>query len=328
MELTTNSELAALGAEVVAADLSSLSSLISGFSSANAIFVNTNFWEVFQSGLASGKSDEEASDSAYNTEINWGKNAAKAASQISELEKFVFSAFGSMKVASGGKYARCYHFEAKAVVVDYIKHELPQLAKNTSYIYAAAYSDNPMLHPRRVPSGTSWILWLLSKIPFLLHFIPRAPAPARNQGAKEMAVSAGGEYLMVLPAKAPTRLPVFMPHVSTGGYVRCLVEDEPAGTKLLAVDWWMGLEESMQAWEKVSGRKSRFMEVTVQLLCHMTGIREEVMEAAAYLAEFPYMCEVKDWIEPSRLKNPPPEAMGYAEYLNTTGLQKTRTKIR
>ncbi|KAK5243397.1 hypothetical protein LTR40_012502 [Exophiala xenobiotica] len=97
-----------------------------------------------------------------------------------------------------------------------------------------------------------------------------------------------------------TKLPVFVPDVTTGGYVRCLVEDEPAGTKLLAVDWWIGLEEGMQIWEKVTGR-----------------IREEVLEGAAFLAEFPYMCEVKGWIEPSGLKNPPPQAMSYEGYLRT-----------
>src|SRR6202000_790790 len=104
--------------------------------------------------------------------------------------------------------------------------------------------------------------------------------------------------------------------------VRSLVEDEPAGTKLLAADWWVGLEEGMQVWEKVTGRKSHFMEVTVQLLCQMTGMREEVVEGASFLAEFPYMCEVKGWIEPSGLKNPPPKTMSYEEYLRTRDLQE------
>ncbi|KAK5191385.1 hypothetical protein LTR92_008556 [Exophiala xenobiotica] len=308
--------LAALGAKIIQADLSSIPSLVSAFSSANAIFVNTNFWEVYRGALAAGKTDDEASQLAYNTEISWGKNAAIAASQIPELEKFVYSAFGSMKVASGGKYTRCYHFEAKAVVVAHITTELPSLVAKTSYIYASAYSDNPMLYPRRVPFGTSWILWLLSKVPFLVRLLPRPPPPSKDK-SKEKKVPRGGEYLMVLPGKMSTKLPVFVPDVTTGGYVRCLVEDEPAGTKLLAVDWWIGLEEGMQIWEKVTGRKSHFMEVSVQLLCQTTGIREEVLEGAAFLAEFPYMCEVKGWIEPSGLKNPPPQAMSYEGYLRT-----------
>lgn len=317
--LTVNRGLAALGAEIIQADLSSVPSLVSAFSSANAIFVNTNFWEGYRGALAAGTSYDEASQLAYNAEITWGNNAATAASQIPELEKFVYSAFGSMKVASGGKYARCYHFEAKGVVFTHITTEMPQLAAKTSYVYASAYCDNPLLFPHKVPFGTSWILWLVTKFPFLVRFLPRPPA--RNEKSTKK-VSSGGEYLIVLPGKMLMSLPVFMPHVSTGGYVRCLVEDEPAGTKLLAVDWWIGLKDGMQTWEKVTGRKSHFIEVTVQLLCQLTGIREEVVEGAAYLAEFPYMCEVKDWIEPTGLKNPPPKTMSFEEYLRTRDLQE------
>ncbi|OQU96405.1 hypothetical protein CLAIMM_02490 [Cladophialophora immunda] len=312
--------LAALGAELVQADLSSIPSLLSGFSSAHAIFVNTNYWEVYRGALAAGKNDDEASQLAYNTEINWGKNAAAAASQIPELERFVYSAFGSMKVASGGKYARCHHFETKGVVVAYISTDLPQLAAKASYIYASSYSDNPLLYPHRVPFGTPWIVWLVSKIPFLVRFLP-SPPPSEEK-SKEKKLSKGGQYLMVLPAKMSMKIPVFMPHISTGGYVRCLVEEEPAGTKLLAVDWWIGLDEGMKTWEKVTQRRAHFVEVTVQLLCRMTGLKEEVVEGAAYLAEFPYMCEVKDYIEPSGLRNPPPEAMSFEDYLKSRDPQE------
>lgn len=314
-------ELADLGAKIIQADLSSIPSLVSAFSSANAIFVNTNFWEIYRNALAKGESDDEASQLAYNSEIECGKNAAIAASQIPGLERYVYSAFGSMKIASGGKYARCYHFEAKGVVVKHITTNLPQLASKTSYIYASAYSDNPLLFPHRVPYGTSWILWVLSKVPFLLRFVPRPPS--NNEKPKDKKnVSSGGEYLMALPGKMSMKLPVFIPHISTGGYVRSLVEDEPAGTKLLAVDWWIGLEEGMQTWEKVTGRKSQYMEVSVPVICQTTGIREEVIEGAAFLAEFPYMCEVQDWIEPKGLKNPPPIAMSFEEYLRTRDIQE------
>lgn len=312
--LTDSRGLAALGAEMVQADLSSVPSLVSAFSWANAIFVNTNYWEVYRGAVAAGKSDVEAAQLAYNTEIGWGKNSATAAAQIPQLERFVYSALASMKVASGGKYARCYHVETKSVVIAHITTELPQLAAKTSYMYAAAYSDNAMLFPRKVPFGTPWILWLLSKLPFLVRFLPLPPKPASRSSEdkpKEKSVSGGGQYLTVLPNKPSTRIPVFMPDTSTGEYVRCLVEDEPAETKLLAVDWWVGLEEGMRTWERVTGRKAHFVELTVPLLCRVTGIREEVVEGAAYLGEFPYMGEVKSWIEPSGLKNPPPRAMSF-----------------
>ena len=318
--------LEALGAEIVQADLSSMPSLIKAFLKANAIFVNTDFWEVYAGAMAKGKTDDEASKLAYDTEITCGKNAATAASKIPDLEKYVYSAFGSMKVASRSKYARCYHFEAKSVVVAHITAELPKLAARSSYFYASAYSDNPLLYPRKAPSGTWWILWLLSKLPFLVRFLPRPPPPPIENGTvkkdKAKKASSGGEYLMVLPAEMSTKLPVFMPNITTGGYVRCLVEDEQPGTRLLAADWWIGLEEGMQIWEKITGRKSHFVEVTVQLLCQLTGLREEVVEGAAFLNNFPYMCEVKNWIEPQQLKNPPPLAMSYQEYLKSRDLQE------
>ena len=317
--LIVSRALAALGAEVIQADLTSIPSLVLGFASSNAIFVNTNFWEVYRGAVSGGKSDDEASQLAYNTEITWGKNAAAAASQIEELEKFVYSGFGSMKAASRGKYARCYHFEAKAVVITHITTELAHLAAKTSYLFASAYSDNPLLYPRKVPYGTPWILWLVSKFPFLVRFLP---GPTKNDGPPGgTKPSGGGQHLMVLPGKMSTKLPVFIPDISTGAYVRSLVEDEPKGTKLLAVDWWINIEEGLKTWSKVTGRRAHFVELTVALLCRITGMREEIVEGAAFLAEFPYMCNVEDWIEPSGLKNPPPVAMSFEDYLRTRDLQ-------
>ncbi|KIW13794.1 hypothetical protein PV08_08986 [Exophiala spinifera] len=317
--------LASLGADLVQADLSSLPSLVSAFSSAHAIYVNTDFWEVYRGALSSGKTtDAQASQLAYDTEIARGKNAALAASQIPGLERYVYSAFGSMKVASGGKYARCYHFEAKAVVVSYIASELPALNSRTSYIYASAYCDNALLYPHKVPLGTPWILWLVTKLPFLLQLMPPPRAKKLEQTEDGGGAGRGGwyQYLMTLPGRMSTSMPTFIPHISTGGYVRCLVEDESPGTKLLAVDWWLTMEEGLRTWERVTNRKAHFLQMPVSLLCRITGIREEVMEGAAFLAEFPYMCEVTEWIEPKHLKNPPPVAMSWEEYLRSRDIKE------
>ncbi|KIW13450.1 hypothetical protein PV08_08638 [Exophiala spinifera] len=338
--------LAALGADIVQADLSSLPSLVSAFSGAHAIYVNTDFWEVYRGALSSGKAtDAEVSQLAYDTEVARGKNAALAASQTAGLERYIYSAFGSMKVASGGKYARCYHIEAKAAVVSYIVSELPDLDSRTSYIYASGYCDNALLYPHKVPLGTLWVLWVVAKLPFLVHLLPRPGVKKSEQTEKKNAnknennrnqVSGGDDgggnrwyhlhhrhqYLMMLPGRISTSLPTFIPHVSTGGYVRCLVEDEEAGTKLLAVDWWLSMEQGLSAWEKVTNRKARFLQMPVWLLCRITGVREEVMEGGAFLTEFPYMCDVTDWIEPKHLKNPPPVAMTWEEYLRSRDIKE------
>ncbi|KIW42851.1 uncharacterized protein PV06_06359 [Exophiala oligosperma] len=322
--------LASLGAELIQADLSSLPSLVSAFSGAHAIFVNTDFWDVYRPALKSGKPDDEASRLAYDTEVERGKNAAIAASQTRGLEKYVYSAFGSMRVASNGKYSRCYHFEAKAVVVSYITSELPDLHQRTSYVYASAYCDNTLLYPHKVPFGTPWMLWVITKFPWLVHLLPkpRAKLEQTETDDEDKSSSRGSsrgwcQYLMTLPGRMSTTLPAFIPNLSTGPYVRCLVEDEKPGTRLLAVDWWLSMDSGLKAWEKTTNRKAHFLEVSVSLLCRITGIREEVMEGAAFLAEFPYMCEVKDWIEPKHLQNPPPLAMEtWEDYLRSRDMKE------
>lgn len=190
---------------------------------------------------------------------------------------------------------------------------MPNLAGKTSYVYAAGYSDNLLLFARRVPFGTSWNLWLLTRLPFLMRLFTRPASTSDNKQGEEKIPFGGWKYLMVLPGKLSTSLPVFIPHSSTGGYVRCLVEDELAGTRLLAVDWWIGLEAGIRTWEKVTGCKAGFVEVTVSLLCQLTGRREDLIEGAAYLTEFPYMCEIKDYVEPCEPKNPPPKAVSFEE---------------
>ncbi|KAL5316429.1 hypothetical protein ACEPPN_015476 [Leptodophora sp. 'Broadleaf-Isolate-01'] len=137
-------KLASLGAEVVKADLSSLHSLSQAFANANAIFVNTDFWEQYRDPKSTTK---DSSQQSFDLEVSHGKNAAIAAAGVASLERFVYSALGPMKRASKGKYPDSHHWESKNAIVDYIESEQVELAKKTSFIYLGAYATNAFLVP-------------------------------------------------------------------------------------------------------------------------------------------------------------------------------------
>lgn len=102
-----------LGAEIVRIDLADSSSLKPAFDGVHAIFMNTNFWEVYRK-----TKDRKA---AYDSELRNSKNAIDTAALVPTLQRFVYSGFGSMDKGSGGKYSGCYHWESKADVVNYIE---------------------------------------------------------------------------------------------------------------------------------------------------------------------------------------------------------------
>jgi NAD(P)-dependent dehydrogenase (short-subunit alcohol dehydrogenase family) len=80
--------LASLGAEVVRADLSDASSLSTAFSNANAIFLNTDFWETYRSPATATLAKEKGttdSEIAFEVEVSNGTNAAHAAAAVSVI---------------------------------------------------------------------------------------------------------------------------------------------------------------------------------------------------------------------------------------------------
>ncbi|KAK5637128.1 hypothetical protein RRF57_012840 [Xylaria bambusicola] len=120
-----------------------------------------------------------------------------------------------MNAASGGKHPTSYHWETKAVIINYIVKEQPELAKKTSFIYMGAYATNAFLSPKP---------------------------------------DASGEYKALMPCSGRARMPIIDETRSPGLFVRALVEDEAAGVKLLAYDSYLTMEEVVEAWSKVTGK--------------------------------------------------------------------------
>ncbi|WZH48595.1 Nitrogen metabolic regulatory protein [Fusarium acuminatum] len=265
-----------LGAEIVEANMEDAESLVKAFEGAHAIFANTDFWAPYTSALADGKDQATSQQIGYDTEELHVKNAAYAASKTPTLEKYIYSALGPMKEASKGKYSHCHHWETKAAAVKYIENEMPELAKKTSFIYLGAYATNAFLYPKK-----------------------------DNET---------GEYVLAVPASKDLKMPIIDTEGSTGSFVRALVEDEPAGTKLLAYDSELTMPEVIEVWSKVTGKEARFQSMTEEEMHQKTGLPYEVLDGPAYLDEYGYTEGVEGVITPKQLKNPV-ETVGFEEYL-------------
>ncbi|TVY31890.1 NmrA-like family domain-containing protein [Lachnellula subtilissima] len=265
---STSQALAALGAEIVQADLEDPGSLSKAFSHANAIFVNTDFWAVYgatNKELAGQENAAERSgEIAFEKEVSWGKNAAHAAAAVPSLERYVYSTLPSIRKGSNGKYGS-HHNETKPTIVEYIVKEEPELAKKTSFIYLGAYTTNLFI------AG------------------PRFDAES-------------GKFNFIVAFSKEAKVPIIDPVNSTGPFVRALIEDEDAGTHLLAYDSYLTAGEIVKLWSKTSGVEAEFVPVTTTFLHEKFGIPKEVLAAPETMSEFGYMSGVEKFIEPPQLK--------------------------
>jgi hypothetical protein len=212
--------LSALGAEVVQPGLSDLSSLSKGFANINAIFLNTKFLGNIQGNITGEafRRREVSQWSGFQHQSPAWKNAAIAAAGVPSLECFVYSALPPMKAHSNGSHGNGNHWDTKAMVIEYILNEQPELAEKVSLNYLCGYNTDPMLIPRFNP--------------------------------------ASGKYSFALPLAKDVRISIIDPKEPTGPFVLPLVEDEDAGTKLLAYDAksYLTIGEIVDLWSKTSGQ--------------------------------------------------------------------------
>lgn len=254
--------LATQGAELVRADLSDTDSLRKAFAGTQVIFLNTDFWEPYRRAVRSGTDSATSCKIGYDTEVKLGKNAIEAAAEVHTLERFIYSALGPMKAASAGKYPHSHHWETKAHLVDYLLNK--KLAKKSSFIYIGCYLTNQFLYPK-----------LQNDL---------------------------GEYVLLLPAKKETRLPIVDTARSTGPFVKALVDEAP-GTRLIAYDEYLSFEEIISTWSRVTGKQAKFVQMSIQEMQKTTGMPLEVLETPAFLGEFEFSAGIPDLIGPSELKS-------------------------
>ncbi|KAG4412043.1 hypothetical protein IFR04_014811 [Cadophora malorum] len=204
------------------------------------------------------------SEKSYELEVSHGRNAAIAGAGVKSLEIFVYSALGPMKKASNGKYPHSYHWESKNAIVDFIEKEQPELAKKTSFIYLGAYATNAFLVPKLDTST--------------------------------------GKYILVIPMKKDTKMPIIEPGKSTGPFVQALVETEEPGKKLLAYDSYLSMGEIADTWSRVTGKETVLNEVSVEFMHKQFGVPLEVLGGPVFIEEFGYMAGLTGVIEPHQLK--------------------------
>ena len=180
--------LAERGVEVVKGDIGDVNSLIEAFKGATAIFAVTDFWGIFADpdSAKKVKPGQTINEYSYHAELKQAQGIIDAASTTanSTLERFVWSSLSNAEVASKGKYSWMYHFNSKAVAVDYIRETHPALWAKTSMIQVGLYATNfvnfPMLWPKKVcPSfgHLATILMIFFRQPMeSMSLVSRAPA--------------------------------------------------------------------------------------------------------------------------------------------------------
>jgi len=252
-----------LGASIVQADLSDISSLVSVFTGVHAIFLNTDFWATYRSALSTPSLASKASQLALEAEVSCGKNAVNAAAQIQGLERFIYSALPPAKKHSQGQIA-AMHWDAKAAICDYIASN-SSLAGKASYIYLGGYNTNAFLSPR--------------------------------------LNDASGVYEFVLPMSRSTRMPIIDPRVSCGLFVRALIEDENPGTRLLAYDCdsYLSMEELTSLWSRVTGKEAKYVQVSREFMHEKLGVPEEILDGPEFIEKYGYASCVEGIIEPREL---------------------------
>lgn len=181
-----------------------------------------------------------------------------------------------MKRASAGKYTNSYHWDAKAASVDYIESELPDLRARTSFFYPGCYNTNDFLFPKRDP--------------------------------------ASGAYELLIPCAGDTVFPILDAARSSGPFVRALVEDEPAGTKLLAYDSSLTVLEAMRIWQRITGKDAQYVELSLADMEARTGLPLEVLHGPAFIGDYHYMAGVEGYITPEQLRTRP-VTQSYEDFL-------------
>ncbi|KAF2229337.1 NAD(P)-binding protein [Viridothelium virens] len=212
------------GMEVVAADLDDHESLMKAFQGVHAIYAVTNFWEhIFTKGA----------DGAGQHEVKQASNISAAAAHIPTLEHYVFSTLQPASVISKGK-APVPHMDYKATVDDYIKKELPELAKKTTFLCIAFYGAN------------------LAGIPFMKPL--------------ELPMS-GGKYIWAQPTPSTALLPLTgNGSHNVGVFVRAIIShpEKTRGKYMNVKTEVLTFQQILNIWSEVSGKEAVYAELGVE----------------------------------------------------------------
>lgn len=147
-------ELAALGVDMVRAELDDVASLEAAFAGANIIFSVTQYWEPFfrpdcrARALKLGLSCRRY---AYDVEYRQGKNIADAAATVVDSlddNGFLVSTLSHAGKCSNGKIRNLYHYDSKADIFPaYVAPTYPALAAKMSCIHTGFFTTSHRILP-------------------------------------------------------------------------------------------------------------------------------------------------------------------------------------
>ncbi|KAG8404885.1 hypothetical protein J3459_016692 [Metarhizium acridum] len=205
--------LAKLGAELSEANFDDEDALRRALHGADAIFCLTNFFD----------------QNSVDSELYRGLNIAKVASEIPELENFVFSALPDARDLFGGEYQRNLPYNAKSYIKEGIQKGFPELWKKTTVLYLAYYHQNWLKYaavfgPAKQPDGS---------------FILRMPHPGSDPVSMASSLDTGAVVDAILRAESKYH-----------GHTVALVAERLSDEKKLAI------------WAEALGVKAVYQQVT------------------------------------------------------------------
>ncbi|KAJ4348070.1 uncharacterized protein N0V89_009442 [Didymosphaeria variabile] len=241
-------KLASEGAEVVSANADDEASLLKAFEGINVVFAVTNFWEHLFTGSSPDESGVKEAEQA--------KKLARAASQTSSLEHYVWSTLPSAKALTNGKFP-VPHLDYKAEVDDWIRSDLPDLHAKTTYLILGFYPNNfanfPNVKPFEIPG--SW-----------------------------------GKWVQILPTSASAVIPVSGDiNITPGLYTRQIVA-KPELTKGKYVDISpeiLTFGEMLKQYGEVTGRQTAYIQVSAEDFTSVWGVGgKEMADQFAFGEQF------------------------------------------
>ncbi|KAJ5148069.1 hypothetical protein N7526_001421 [Penicillium atrosanguineum] len=202
----------AKGVEVVEANLDDKASLVKAFKGAYAIFGTTDFWGTIFDPATKSKLGEgqPLNEYVFYYEQQQARNIADAAAETGGLQRFILSALCNASYWTNGRLSHIYHFDSKALVVEHIKTNMPDLAAKMSVVQIGSYMMN----------------WGAGILP-------------RKQS--------DGSYRLALVGKGETPVPQLFTTKDTGYLVRALLEVAP-GKNLLGAGSMLSWKGSLRVW--------------------------------------------------------------------------------
>ncbi|KAH7271895.1 hypothetical protein B0J15DRAFT_577103 [Fusarium solani] len=262
------------GVEVVQANLDDPASLVPAFEGANAIFLVSDFWAIYNelAGRPNAHPGKSLNEQAKERETQQLNNAIDVAAELPSLSRLVISSLPHAAKLTAGKYTHIYHYESKADAEDYAKEKYPDLWSKTSVFkggfFLSNFTDHPMSQPTKAEDGS---------VQFVSNLNPDAKFPFIAQDE------------------------------DTGPIVKALINEAP-GKSVMGWREWLTLREVVDTFNEVTGYKAKTVQLPMGQFAFdcPPDLQPELLENWAFANE--YGLEGRndpDIVHPKDLDSPP-----------------------